>query len=91
MQPAAQSAGLINFIPLILIFLVFYFLLIKPQKQKEKEHQKMIHGLERNNEVITTGGVHGTIVGVKEKTFILRVDENVKIEIEKSAVASLLK
>ncbi|MDD4910050.1 MAG: preprotein translocase subunit YajC [Candidatus Omnitrophica bacterium] len=91
MQPAAQSAGLINFIPLILIFLVFYFLLIKPQKQKEKEHQKMIHGLERNNEVVTTGGVHGTIVGVKEKTFILRVDENVKIEIEKSAVASLLK
>jgi len=86
-----QSMGLINLFPLILIFIVFYFLLIRPQKQKEKEHQKMIQGLEKNDEIVTAGGIHGTIVNVKEKTLILRIDENVKIEIDKSAVAGLLK
>lgn len=91
MQPTAQPMGLVNFIPLILIFVVFYFLLIKPQKQKEKEHQKMVGGLNKNDEVVTTGGIYGTIVNVKEKTLILRVDDNVKFEIDKSAVATLIK
>ncbi|MEW6100906.1 MAG: preprotein translocase subunit YajC, partial [Candidatus Omnitrophota bacterium] len=62
-------------------------LLIRPQKQKEKEHQKTLANLAKNDEVVTSGGMHGTVVNVKEKTVILRVDENVKIEVEKNCIA----
>ena len=74
------------FFPLILMFVIFYFLLIRPQKTKQKEHQDMLSRIKKNDEIITSGGVHGTIVNVKEKTIILRIDENVKIEIQKSSV-----
>ncbi|MBU0547687.1 MAG: preprotein translocase subunit YajC [Candidatus Omnitrophica bacterium] len=88
-----QSAAnpLIQLFPLILIFVIFYFLLIRPQKQKEKEHQKMIVGINKNDEIVTLSGIHGTVVNVKEKTLILRIDENVKIEIEKNSVAYIKK
>jgi len=82
-----QAAGIFQFVPLILIFAVFYFLIIRPQKEKEKEHQGMLNKLSKNNDVVTTGGIHGTIVNVKDKTVILRIDENVKVEIDKNCVA----
>lgn len=86
-QPAPSP--LLSFMPLILIFGIFYFLLIRPQQKKQKDHQKMINELKKNDEIITTGGVHGTIVNVKENTFMIRVDENVRLEISKSAVTGL--
>ncbi len=88
-MPPAQGANLaiMNFVPLVLIFIIFYFLLIRPQKTKEKEHQKMLGNLSKNDNVVTVSGIHGTIINVKDKTIILRVDENVKIEIEKNCVA----
>ena len=67
-QSSAAASPLIQFLPLVLIFIIFYFLLIRPQKQKEKEHQKMLAGIDKNDEVVTLGGIHGTIVNVKEKT-----------------------
>jgi preprotein translocase subunit YajC len=82
---------LISFMPLILMFLIFYFLLIRPQQNKQKEHEKMVSQLKKNDEIITTGGIHATIVNVKDNTYIVRVDDNVKIEISKSAVATLKK
>ena len=84
-QPTVSP--IVNFIPLIFIFIIFYFLLIRPQKTKEKEHQKMLSNLNKNDEVVTSSGIHGTIVNVKDKTLILRIDDNVKIEIEKNCVA----
>jgi len=90
MQPQAANP-IINLVPLVLIFVIFYFLLIRPQKQKEKEHQKMLSGLAKNDEVVTTGGIHGTIVNVKEKSVTLRIDENVKLELERSCVAYIKK
>ncbi len=91
MPQTPQVNPLMQFFPLILIFIIFYFLLIRPQKTKEKEHQKMLTSLNKNDEVVTNGGIHGTIVNVKGKTVILRIDENVKMEIEKSAVAVVKK
>jgi preprotein translocase subunit YajC len=73
------------------MFVIFYFLLIRPQKAKEKEHQKMLAALDKNDEVVTTGGIHGTIVAVKDRTVTIRVDENVKIEIEKNCIAYVKK
>lgn len=91
-MPQAQAVNPIaNLFPLILIFVIFYFLLIRPQKTKEKERQKMLSNLNKNDEIVTTGGIYGTIVNVKDKTVILRVDENIKIEIEKNCVAYLRK
>jgi len=78
-------------IPFIFIFIIFYFLLIRPQKTKEQEHRKMLEKLDKNDEVVTSGGIHGTIVNVKEKSVVLRVDDNVKIEIEKSCISYVMK
>ena len=78
---------LVQLFPLVLIFIIFYFLLIRPQKQKEKAHQKMLEGVNKNDEIVTLSGIHGTVVNVKDKTVILRIDDNVKIEIEKSSIA----
>ena len=78
---------LVQLFPLVLIFIVFYFLLIRPQKQKEKEHQKMLAGVNKNDEIVTLGGIHGTVVSVKDKTVTLRIDDNVKMEIEKNSIA----
>lgn len=91
MPQSSAASPLFQFLPLVLIFVIFYFLLIRPQKQKEKEHQKMLAGIDKNDEVVTLGGIHGTIVNVKEKTLILRIDENVKMEIEKNSVAYIKK
>ncbi|MDD5096927.1 MAG: preprotein translocase subunit YajC [Candidatus Omnitrophica bacterium] len=82
---------LVQLFPLALIFIIFYFLLIRPQKQKEKAHQKMLAGVSKNDDIVTLGGIHGTVVNVKDKTLTLRVDDNVKIEIEKSSVAYIKK
>lgn len=78
---------LINLFPLIFIFIIFYFLLIRPQKMKEKEHQRLLKNLNRNDEVVTSSGIHGTIVNLKDKTLTLRIDDNVKIEIDKNCIA----
>jgi len=86
MPQTPQANPLVNLFPLILIFVIFYFLLIRPQKAKEKVHQKMLTNLNKNDEVVTSSGIHGTIVNVKDKTVILRIDDNVKMEIEKNAV-----
>lgn len=91
MPQAPQVNPLVNLFPLILIFVIFYFLLIRPQKSKEKEHQKMLGNLNKNDEVVTSSGIHGTIVNVKDKTIILRIDDNVKMEVEKNAVAYIKK
>ncbi len=87
MSQQSVANPLVQLFPLALIFIIFYFLLIRPQKQKEKEHQTMLAGINKNDEVVTSGGIHGTIVNVKDKTVTLRIDDNVKMEIEKSSVA----
>jgi len=74
-----------------LIFAIFYFLLIRPQKAKEKQHQKMLEGIAKNDEVVTSSGIHGTIVNLKDKTVSLRIDENVKMEVERSSISYIKK
>ena len=91
-MPTDQAANpLIQFIPGILIFVIFYFLLIKPQKDKQKEQQNMLKSMNKNDQIVTNSGIHGTIVLVKDKTVVVRVDDNVKIEFDKEAIASITK
>lgn len=88
-QQAANP--IVSFLPLIMIFVVFYFLLIRPQQKQKKQHEDMVKSLGKNDEVVTSSGVHGTILNVKDSTVILRIDDNVKIEIEKYSIAHLKK
>ena len=82
---------MLNLLPIVLIFLVMYFLLIRPQSQQQKQTAKMQAGLKKNDGVVTYGGIHGTVVNVKQETVTLRVDDNVRLEVDKSAISRLEK
>lgn len=84
-----QPPALFQFMPLIIIAVLFYFLLIRPQQRKQKEHEKLVSGVKTGDKVVTAGGIHGIIANVKESTFLVKVAENVKIEVDKTAVASV--
>ena len=78
-----------NFLPLILVFVIFYFLILRPQSKRQKDMQKMVEALQKGDRVLTTGGLYGDVVDVKKDTVILKVAENVKMEFAKSAVVSV--
>ena len=87
----AQPSFVMQLIPMVLIFGIFYFFVIRPEKQKQKEHDAMVQNLKKNDEVVAAGGIHGIVVNVKETTVVIRVDENVRIEFDKAAIAVLKK
>jgi preprotein translocase subunit YajC len=68
---------------------IFYFLIIRPQNKKQKETQKMLSELKKGDKIVTIGGIHGTIQSVKEKTVIVKVDENTKLEFSRNAVSGV--
>ncbi|MBL7157341.1 MAG: preprotein translocase subunit YajC [Candidatus Omnitrophica bacterium] len=78
-------------IMMVAIFAIFYFLLIRPQKKAQDDHKKMVSQLNKNDEVVTTGGIHGTITNVKDNSVVLKIDDNVKIEVQKNAIGTLKK
>lgn len=77
--------------PLLLMLGAFYFLLIAPQRKKQKEHEKMLKALQSGDEVVTTGGMYGTITNVKDDRFVVRIAENTKVEIGKGFVQTVVK
>jgi preprotein translocase subunit YajC len=87
-----SGQGISQFIPLILIFIIFYFFLIRPQQKRVKDHKVMVEGLKRGDEVITSGGIIGTVERVMEDDRIeVLIEENTKVQIIRSTVTSLLK
>lgn len=88
--PAQGQPDLMSFLPLVLIFVVFYFLLIRPQTKRAKEHKKMVEGLAKGDEVVTTGGLLGRITDVGENFVQLKVTDNVEVKVQRHAVASLM-
>ena len=87
-----MDSGIAQFIPLILIFVIFYFFLIRPQQKRAKDHQTMVASLKRGDEVITSGGIIGTIDRVLEDDRIeVILADNVKVQIIKTTITSLLK
>ncbi len=90
--PALQAGTpdmLIQFAPIILIGIIFYLLIFMPMRKRQKKVDAMITALKTGDKVITSSGIYGVVAGVKEKTFILKVADQVKIEITKNAVAGL--
>jgi preprotein translocase subunit YajC len=91
--PEAQPNPFVSFLPFIFLILILYFLIIRPQQKRQKEHQKLIDELKINDMVITSGGIIGKITNIKteKQTVILKVDDsnNTKIEIRKAAIAGI--
>jgi preprotein translocase subunit YajC len=88
-MPAAGAGGSIaSFVPLILIFVVFYFLLIRPQQKQAKLQQQFLSDLKTGNKVITKGGLHGTITGLTDTVVTLEIAQDVRVKVSRSAIAS---
>lgn len=84
---------IMTLLPLILIFGIFYFILIRPQQRKARKHQNMLNNLSKGDQVVTEGGVHGTVSGVNDNIVVLRIakvrDEDIKIEVSRARIAFL--
>lgn len=95
MGPAPQGgqggAGgmLTSLLPLVLIFVIFYFLLIRPQQKKAKDHKQMIENLKKGDKVITSGGIYGVVENVGSNTLTLKISENVKVKFGKGYIAAI--
>jgi len=92
--PAAPSGAgaLMQLAPLVLMFAAMYFLLIAPQRKKQKEHEKMLTQLQPGDEVVTAGGIYGTITSVKDDRFVIRIGENsAKVEVGKGFISTVVK
>ena len=89
--PSTPGGGIGFFVPFIFIFIIMYFVMIRPQKKRQDEQRKLVASLKTGDRVVTNAGIHGLISNVKETTVIVKVADNVKIEMEKSAIATVLK
>jgi preprotein translocase subunit YajC len=81
---------LAGFLPIIILFAIFYFLLIRPQQKKAKEHREMISNLKKGNRIITSGGIFGTITSIDDTSIGLEIAEKVKIKVSRGNVAALV-
>jgi preprotein translocase subunit YajC len=88
--PPAQSDPLLSFLPLILIFVVFYFLLIRPQSKKAKEHRQMAEALAKGDEVVTNGGLLGRITSVGDSFVEVEIADGMRVKVQRQAIASLM-
>lgn len=86
----AQASPIMSFVPLIVIFGIFYFLLIRPQQKKMNEHKKMLANIKEGNKIITSGGFYATVVNVGDTSVDVKLADNVKVKILKSAVSEIL-
>ncbi|HEX4955854.1 MAG TPA: preprotein translocase subunit YajC [Thermoanaerobaculia bacterium] len=87
--PASTADMLMQFVPLLLIFVIFYFLLIRPARQRQKAVQLMLENLKRGDRVVTSGGIFGEVVAIEGSNAILRIAENVKVKVAKAAITGL--
>jgi preprotein translocase subunit YajC len=89
-EAPAAGGGLLSFLPLIVIFVVFYFLLIRPQTKRAKEHRQLVEKLAVGDEVVTNGGILGKVTHVGDSFVTVELADNVKIKLQKHAVASVV-
>jgi preprotein translocase subunit YajC len=89
LQSASQTNALIQFAPLLIVVVIFYLLIFMPMKKRQKKVEAMISALKNGDKVITSSGIYGVIAGIKDKTFVLKIADQVKIEVAKNAVSGL--
>jgi preprotein translocase subunit YajC len=89
-QAGAQGDPIMNFLPLVIIFVLFYFLLIRPQQKRQKEHRQMVESLEVGQEIVTGGGVLGKVTDVADLWVTVEVANGVSLKVQRSTVAALM-
>ncbi len=82
-----QPNPIVSLLPFALMFLVLYLLILRPQMKKQRNQQRMIDELEKNDEIVTSGGIHGTILNIKDDILVVKIADNVKIEVSRAAVS----
>ena len=82
-----QPNPIASLLPFVLMFLVLYLLILRPQMRKQRNQQRMIDELEKNDEIVTSGGIHGTILNIKDDILVVKIADNVKIEVSRAAVS----
>lgn len=90
-SPGGAAGGLISMLPFVFIFVIMYYVMIRPQMRRQKEQARLVASLKTGDRVVTASGIHGLISNVKDKTVIVKVADNVKLEMEKTAVTNVLK
>lgn len=90
-QGSGGSGGMLSILPFVLIMLILYFLMIRPQAKKQKEKRTMLEAIKKGDRIVTIGGVHGTVVGLKNqgKIVVIKVDKNTNLTVVKSSIAGL--
>jgi preprotein translocase subunit YajC len=83
-------AGFGGFIPIILMFVIFYFLLIRPQQKRQKEHRSMVASLKKGDRIITSGGLHGRITGIDDATLTLEIADKVRVKVARANVSAMV-
>jgi len=88
-EGAGQGGGFGALVPLILMFVIFYFLLIRPQQKKQKEHRKMVENLKKGDRVVTSGGLYGRITGITDTVMTLEIAEKVRVKVARGNVSAM--
>ena len=86
-ESGQQPNPIASLLPFALMFLVLYLLILRPQMKKQRNQQRMIDELEKNDEIVTSGGIHGTILNIKDDILVVKIADNVKIEVSRAAVS----
>lgn len=89
-EGAAQSGGLMSLLPLIIIFAIMYFMLIRPQQKRMKAHKEMVSALAKGDEVVTNGGVLGKVTGLDDSFASVEIADNVTVKVQRGAIANVL-
>lgn len=90
LQAAPTSNPLITFAPMVLIFIVFYFFIIRPQRKRDADRKALVAAVKKGDKVITIGGLHATVASVDETSVLAQIDTNTKVRLEKTAIASVV-
>ena len=84
------AGGFTGFIPLILMFVIFYFLLIRPQQKRSKEHRQMVSNLKKGDRIVTSGGIHGRITGLDDTTLTVEIADKVRVKVARGNVSTMV-
>jgi preprotein translocase subunit YajC len=91
LQQGDSTTGLLSsLLPFLLIILVFYFLILRPQQKRQKERQKLLESVKKGDKVIISGGIHGVVEGLEDKTVLVKIADNTKVKVERNAITSIV-
>ncbi|MBS1518949.1 MAG: preprotein translocase subunit YajC [Bacteroidetes bacterium] len=88
--PGGMESILSSIVPFLLIILIFYFLILRPQQKRQKERAKLLESIKKGDKIITAGGMHGLVEGLDDKTLLVKISDNVKVKMERSAVTTII-